>query len=690
MTQEGLNYKYDAFISYSTDPDYKIVRRTKNYLEKFDQQLKFLNTVSFTKLKLCVDGVDFARPKSDSNFSRTLDNDYVDTVVNDHLKQSRCLLVFCSRNASKENSWVDKEVKKFLEYKNGDLNAVFLIVTEGEDPSLNPDKYFSPAIRNAGLHQHIWYDFRGFKRHQAKKWEKVRNFDEEIVRLAAHLNGKSAGDVLPPWKKEEQRKKRFRRNTLFVLILIIIALTTFVYNSIKDQESHLEAGRILNAIGDSDLVTNNEMEELWTLAASKRQVRLNFLKQGLQSEANAERLRHRVEMATRGAVGLDRVLRKIVINDLLLPCVRQESTEYEIKVACEAIGVALLAENKEFAFFSIINDIHGLLQTNNRLEWERFLEKLDRSSIKLTADEAERVFDYMLSQRWSSNLSPLPDMFQAFQSIAVKLDALSKSLVVKQILFLLNQEASFDRRNIYVSMLQAIASTTNKKSAENIITEIASQIKANRDRPYYLAGLVKGLVATSVETNEDIKKETLDALIYAISKGNDTANLMLSSDLQFLLARHDDRKVIEIFKQIEIIMDDDINTSTLRTLSAGLKAISNRVSFNDTKEVTYKLLLFIKNNSDPVSLEYLSQAIQGVLSKADSKLEQETVIQIINTMHGISQNGGSNHLHRIKAVASSFRKVRGELTPEQSKLIVDLVLAEMKRTSTSSDLRLLL
>ncbi len=117
-----------------------------------------------------MDGSDFHARRNE----KYKPSDELGNIIVEHLKQSRELLVLCSKN-SRNSEWVDREVRWFLE--NRGAHGIRLAVTEGEDPGTHPEQVFSQTIINAGLHQGRWYDFRGFHGRKARNWKKVRDFD---------------------------------------------------------------------------------------------------------------------------------------------------------------------------------------------------------------------------------------------------------------------------------------------------------------------------------------------------------------------------------------------------------------------------------------------------------------------------------------------------------------------------------
>ena len=86
---------YDAFASHATDPDSRLVRHVKADLEAFhlrpgvQERYRAVTGETFDPLRICVDGMDFAFPKSDPD-----EESPIDALVQSYLTRSRSLLVF--------------------------------------------------------------------------------------------------------------------------------------------------------------------------------------------------------------------------------------------------------------------------------------------------------------------------------------------------------------------------------------------------------------------------------------------------------------------------------------------------------------------------------------------------------------------------------------------------------------------
>ena len=223
--------EFDAFASYTTSADYRLVRNLEGFLESF-HRLETPEELPLHKLEICVDGSDFSLARLRSRAREAADGlgdleEETRRLIAGELARCRYLLVFCP-GKERQGPWVDWELEWFLEYRGPD--EIFLAVTHGEAPWESPEGFFPARAIAAGLHRKIWYDLRGYRGRQARPWQKVRDFDDERTRLAADLNGHPAGAILPIWHREEARSRRRRRavviaaSTLLILAMSIIVL----------------------------------------------------------------------------------------------------------------------------------------------------------------------------------------------------------------------------------------------------------------------------------------------------------------------------------------------------------------------------------------------------------------------------------------------------------------------------------
>ncbi len=196
-------YPYDAFFSYATDPDHDLVRELEKFLEGFHETPTPAH-VELRPLEICVDGSDFTLPKSIVKNDPSVE---LPELIQAYLSSSKYLVVFCSENV-RSSRWVQEEVEWFLKHRQ--LRHILVAITEGHDPSAHPEQVFPDALIRAKLNKRPWYDFRGAPSRNEPEWKKVRDFDDNKVRLAADLLGLSAGKILPSWYREKARLEAAR------------------------------------------------------------------------------------------------------------------------------------------------------------------------------------------------------------------------------------------------------------------------------------------------------------------------------------------------------------------------------------------------------------------------------------------------------------------------------------------------
>jgi len=248
-TSAGSRADYDAFFSYTTGADARVVRRTERFLEGFHRQW-LLRKLRLTALSICVDGSDI-RPR----FGDTIES--VDDTLRRYVARSRHLVVFCSPAAAR-SPYVDLEIRVFLE--SHPPGAVLPVVTAG-DPGSAADAVFPKALIEREYHKAIWLDFRG----ASKRWwqrgtQRIRPFKEEQVKLAAELHGRGP-DILPAWRKAEVVRRRLTSAAAFSTVVLALAAGGLGLRSYAEQI----ADDVSTAISEG---SGHSIEELHQLAAN--------------------------------------------------------------------------------------------------------------------------------------------------------------------------------------------------------------------------------------------------------------------------------------------------------------------------------------------------------------------------------------------------------------------------------------
>lgn len=210
LKSAGTNgqWTFDAFISYSTAADYRTANQLESYFERFHRE-PGIEDHRFSPLRICLDGSDFTLPRHGLSRSKEAHggNKRIEELIADYLQQSAALLVLWPGLDGASN-FMDWELREFLaqnERNNWD-RPVLIAVTRGKEPAANPESFFSLSQIEKGLHQNIFYDFRGLHPEHGT-WAKVRDFEKERFRLAIDLLNTreqlhlSSDDIFPAWKR---------------------------------------------------------------------------------------------------------------------------------------------------------------------------------------------------------------------------------------------------------------------------------------------------------------------------------------------------------------------------------------------------------------------------------------------------------------------------------------------------------
>ena len=213
---------YDAFLSFSTNPDYKLSQKIESFLETF-HQLKTPRGIQLNKLEICRDGSDFSLHNYSNSNNK---NEVIKRMIETYLTKSKYLVVLCS-SKTPTSEYVKFETEWFL--KNKGSENILLAISEGDDPIQNSKEIFPEIVIQNQLHLRPFYDFRGYKKKQVKHWQKIRDFEEELTNLAAHLHGDSSGQLMPLWHREKLRKLRNQH-----LVVSIVASFFYHYSGYRN------------------------------------------------------------------------------------------------------------------------------------------------------------------------------------------------------------------------------------------------------------------------------------------------------------------------------------------------------------------------------------------------------------------------------------------------------------------------
>src|SRR5262249_1837739 len=133
-----------------------------------------------------------------------------------------------------------------------------------------------------------------------------------------------------------------------VLTLVIAGLLLLAWY--RGREADYNASRILSGVALDPAPSKSEVDLLWELATGEQAVRDSVLKQALEVPQNADRaFIRRGDMTVQALVGLDPDRRRKLLQQTVLPRLRDEQADLKIRLACVRIGLALAAEESDLA-----------------------------------------------------------------------------------------------------------------------------------------------------------------------------------------------------------------------------------------------------------------------------------------------------------------------------------------------------
>lgn len=245
---------FDAFASYSTRADSRLVRAVERRLESFHETPQ-LPADRVHPLRICVDGSDFCLARLPAAERKSPEGETkIQNRIRVELGRSRVLLVFWP-GCGLEGSFMAWEFRAFLQEHQLPVpredqpleqppERVFLVLTHGEPRNDADGAYFSDWIRKARLHTEGWYDLRGYYGSERGR-AGVADFEEEVVRLAADLNGCSSDELLPAWKRERDRVlQRRQKQALMVAVAMAMLAGLAIWQWYVASERRKEAERL--------------------------------------------------------------------------------------------------------------------------------------------------------------------------------------------------------------------------------------------------------------------------------------------------------------------------------------------------------------------------------------------------------------------------------------------------------------
>lgn len=215
----GINYKYDAFISYRhVSPDKEIAEKLQKKLENYTPPKALRSDKKQGRWHIF-------RDETELPTSSDLSND-----IKAALESSRFLIVICSRT-TKNSRWCMEEIEYFKELHNGNNANIITLVADG-----NPKDVFPPLLCNELIPVTDKFGNTTYQNHIIEPLaanvtgKSLRNsfkrLNTEFLRIAAPMLG-CGYDAL----YNREHKKKIRRIFSMSSVIITILLLFGIYNS---------------------------------------------------------------------------------------------------------------------------------------------------------------------------------------------------------------------------------------------------------------------------------------------------------------------------------------------------------------------------------------------------------------------------------------------------------------------------
>ncbi len=215
----GIEYKYDAFISYRhVSPDKEIAEKLQKKLENYKPPKALRNLKKRG-------GWRIFRDETELPTSSNLSND-----IKTALEESQFLIVICSKT-TKDSRWCLEEIEYFKELHNGNNANIITLVADG-----NPEDVFPPLLcnelipvtdeqGNTTYQNHIIEPLAANVAGKTLK-DSLKKLNTEFLRIAAPILGCGYDNLY-----NREHKKKIRRIFTIGSIVIALLLLFGIYNS---------------------------------------------------------------------------------------------------------------------------------------------------------------------------------------------------------------------------------------------------------------------------------------------------------------------------------------------------------------------------------------------------------------------------------------------------------------------------
>lgn len=215
----GINYKYDAFISYRhVSPDKEIAEKLQKKLENYKPPKSLCKEKKFGGWRVFRDETELPTSSNLSNDIRTA------------LEESKFLIVICSKT-TKDSRWCMEEIEYFKELHKGNNANIITLVADGDPEDVFPVMLCNeliPVTDENGVttyQNHVIEPLAANVSADSSR-ESLKKLNTEFLRIAAPILGCGYDNLY-----NREHKKKIRRLFTIGSIVIAFLLLFGLYNS---------------------------------------------------------------------------------------------------------------------------------------------------------------------------------------------------------------------------------------------------------------------------------------------------------------------------------------------------------------------------------------------------------------------------------------------------------------------------
>jgi AAA domain-containing protein len=348
------------------------------------------------------------------------------------------------------------------------------------------------------------------------------------------------------------------------------------HSSLEEAQILGEAGRYAASIGqDRNNLTPGEAESLVRLArTSSEEARMSYLHQALDNINSAKQLGNRIDSAVLAAVGLVPERRERVLQEIVLPCLRDPKRgEAGIRRFCAELGTTLEARGPEFATLTLATVKESINRTIDESDLAALAGML--GAVAQDLEPAEVFAAFRTSVQDIARRSPKAAVVgPGLSKIASRLAPEYRGEAAELVLGQLNLAGEGSNIPFWTEVLTSIPGTLSSEQRKVAFSDVIDRLLGQALQDDALPPLRTLLEMLAKETAPDDAVAALDLLIAASKKARNYGSLEVGLNAVVSRLRSEDldkalQKITTAITQAEYPGTVKLFVPALRVVAAG-------------------------------------------------------------------------------------------------------------------------